>query len=393
MLFQTFDDKQHCFMVYREAKFHKDIAPMCSKTWSYASYLRDKEVEYASLYVADKTLEELCSENQKTLYDSIQSKIKSVIKTCNKTGLDLSKICLYEVIPRHMLAQWAELKNDICENVFTNYEKPTNYEQLLKISKVIADVKQRHLNLDLSKIIQLTIQDRNTYKLISESKSIIDYDMTKTVTGRLSTKRGSFPVMTLAKKYRNILIPNNDWLFEIDFNACELRVALFLLGHDQPEEDLHDWNLKHVFKRAKDRDNAKKRIFSWLYNPNSDDDAISKIYDREKLKTLYFSDNKVITPFGREIECDDHHAVNYLIQSTAADLVFEQMHKVWEYLQDRKSFIKFCNHDSLMIDLHTDQEYEFHDIKELFSNTRFGKFKVNCLGGKNWADMKDLYIK
>ena len=46
-----------------------------------------------------------------------------------------------------------------------------------------------------------------------------------------------------------------------------------------------------------------------------------------------------------------------------------------------------------MIDLHTEQEYEFNEIKELFSNTRFGKFKVNCLGGKNWADMKNLYIK
>ena len=393
MLFQTFDDKENCFMVYKEAKFHKTITPTCTQTWSYASYLRDQEVEYASLYVLGRSIEDLCNEGQKETYKDIQAKLKAIIKSSQEVGLDLNKMCLYEIIPKHILKNWATLKNQICENIFAKYEKPVNYDQLLKINKVIADIKQNKLNLNLSKLLQITIQDKNTYKLISESTQSIEYDMAKTITGRLSTKRGSFPVMTLAKKYRNILIPNNDWLFEMDFNACELRVALFLLGHNQPEEDLHDWNLKHVFKRAKDRDNAKKRIFSWLYNPNSDDDAISKIYDREKLKTLYFSDNKVITPFGREIECDDHHAVNYLIQSTAADLVFEQMYKVWEYLQDRKSFIKFCNHDSIMIDLHIDQEYEFHEVKELFSNTRFGKFKVNCLGGKNWADMKDLYIK
>ena len=296
-------------------------------------------------------------------------------------------------MPRHLLATWAEIKNNICKSVFAKYKKPDNYDQLLKINKVIADVKQRHLNLDLSKIIQLTVQDKNTYKLISENKPFIDYDMTKTITGRLSTKKGSFPVMTIAKKYRNILIPNNNWLFEMDFNACELRTALALLGEEQPEEDLHDWNLKNVFTRAKSRDNAKKRIFAWLYNPNNKDDNVSKIYDREKLKTLYYKQNKVISPFGREIECDEDHAVNYLVQSTAADLVFEQMYKVWEYLRDKKSFIKFCNHDSIMIDLHTEQEYEFNDIKQLFSNTRFGKFKVNSLGGKNWADMKELYIK
>jgi hypothetical protein len=46
-----------------------------------------------------------------------------------------------------------------------------------------------------------------------------------------------------------------------------------------------------------------------------------------------------------------------------------------------------------MIDLHREQEYEFHTIKELFSDTRFGKFRINCLGGKNWAEMKNLFIK
>ena len=393
MLFQTFDDKQNCFMVYKEAKFHKNITPTCTQTWSYASYLRDQEVEYASIYALGASMEEVCNDKQKTAYNETQAKIKAVIKSCQEVGLDLDKVCIYEVMPRHLLATWAEIKNNICKSVFAKYKKPGNYDQLLKINKVIADVKQKHLNLDLSKIIQLTVQDKNTYKLISENKPFIDYDMTKTITGRLSTKKGSFPVMTVAKKYRNILIPNNNWLFEMDFNACELRTALALLGQEQPEEDLHDWNLKHVFTRAKDRDNAKKRIFAWLYNPNNKDDNVSKIYDREKLKTLYYKQNKVITPFGREIECDEDHAVNYLVQSTAADLVFEQMYKVWEYLRDKKSFIKFCNHDSIMIDLHTEQEYEFNDIKQLFSNTRFGKFKVNSLGGKNWADMKELYIK
>ena len=393
MLFQTFDDKQSCFMVYKEAKFHKTITPTCTQTWSYASYLRDQEVEYASIYALGTSMEEVCNDKQKIVYNETQAKIKAVIKSCQEVGLDLDKVCLYEVMPRHLLTIWAEIKNNICKSVFAKYKKPDNYDQLLKINKVIADVKQRHLNLDLSKIIQLTVQDKNTYKLISENKPFIDYDMTKTITGRLSTKKGSFPVMTVAKKYRNILIPNNNWLFEMDFNACELRTALALLGEEQPEEDLHDWNLKNVFTRAKDRDNAKKRIFAWLYNPNNKDDNVSKIYDREKLKTLYYKQNKVITPFGREIECDEDHAVNYLVQSTAADLVFEQMYKVWEFLRDKKSFIKFCNHDSIMIDLHTEQEYEFNDIKQLFSNTRFGKFKVNCLGGESWADMKELYIK
>ena len=70
-----------------------------------------------------------------------------------------------------------------------------------------------------------------------------------------------FQPMTLPKKYRQIVTPTNDWLFELDFNACELRVALALLGHDQPEEDLHDWNLKNVFTRTKSREKMQRKGF------------------------------------------------------------------------------------------------------------------------------------
>ena len=393
MIFQTFDEKKDCFMIHKESKFHKAVTPDCTKTWSYATYLRDKQIEYASLYALEKSLEELCPAGRKAEFADIQSKIKAVIKSCNEVKLDLDEICIYEVMPRHLLTSWAQIKTEICENIFKNYKKPQNYEQMLKITKVIADIKHRRLNIDPSKITRITVQDKNVYKLITENSSFVDYDMTKTVTGRLSTKKGSFPVMTLAKKYRSVITPTNDWLYELDFNACELRVALALLGHKQPKEDLHNWNLSNVFTRAKDRDNAKKRIFSWLYNPKSKDDKVSRIYDREKLKTLHYLDNKVITPFGRKIECDEDHSVNYLVQSTAADMVFEQMYKVWEFLKDKKSFIKFCNHDSIMIDLHIDDQFDVNNIKKLFSDTRFGNFRINCFGGKNWAEMKRLMIK
>jgi hypothetical protein len=165
-----------------------------------------------------------------------------------------------------------------------------------------------------------------------------------------------------------------------------------LLGQTQPEEDLHDWNLKNVFVRSKDRENAKKRIFSWLYNPKSSEDRVGKIYDREKIKTLHFMKDRVKTVFGREIECDEDHAVSYIIQSTAADLLFEQMYKVWEILEGHKSFIKFCNHDSIVIDFSEEDQYMLNDIKHVFDRTRFGKFKVNCSAGKNWLDMQRVNI-
>jgi hypothetical protein len=395
MLFQTFDDKKDCSLVYKAGKFHEQITDTCTKTWSYATYLRDKEVEYAHLYSGGKSLDSACPEDFRGQWAQSQQKIKACLKASQEVGLSLDDHCIYELIPQHYLAKFAEAKNVICNSIFDNIKKPDNYDHLLKINKMITDIKNRKLDIDPSTIQRLTVQDRNVYKLITDNQPYIHYDMFKTVTGRLATKPKSFPVMTLAKKYRQVLTPTNDWLFELDFNACELRVALALLGHDQPEEDLHDWNLKNVFTRAKDRDNAKKRIFSWLYNPNSTDDKVDKIYDRKMLKDMYYDkvSNKVFTQFDREIKSDEDHSISYLIQSTAADLVFEQMYEVWNLLKDKKSFVKFSNHDSIVIDFSNDDQGCINDIVQLFSNTRFGKFKVNYSAGKNWSQMKSLHIK
>jgi hypothetical protein len=395
MLFQTFDEKNKCSLIYRKGSFSEQIGDNCTQTWSYATYLRHKEVEYANLYTGGESLETLCPEGLKGEWSSVQARIKAALKAANEVGLNLDEHCVYEIIPRHYLQNFAEIKNKICEDVFNNHPKPQNYDQLLKINKVIADIRLQKVNIDPTQIERLTVQDRNMFKTISQCRPYIEYDMFKTVTGRLATKPNSFPVMTLPKKYRQVLTPTNDWLFELDFNACELRVALALLGHDQPKEDLHDWNMENVFTRTKSRENAKKRIFSWLYNPNSTDDKVDKIYDRKILKDMYYDKvlGKVYTQFGREIDADEDHALNYIIQSTAADLVFEQMYKVWKFLEGKKSFIKFCNHDSLVIDLSEEDQYDINKISKLFSNTRFGKFKVNHEGGKNWAQMKPLSIK
>jgi len=392
MLFQTFDEKKDCFMIYKNSQFFKEITDDCRKTWAYAPYLKKRDIEYANLFAAGQTLEEACPEIWKEDLEEIQARLRAVLKSAVATGVNLKDICLYDLMPTHMLEKWASIKNNICNHIFDNCERPENYNNILNLEKMITEIKSQPLKIDTSVIKSITVQDRNIIKTLQECDKVISYDQFKTVTGRLSTKKNSFPVMTLAKKYRKVLRPTNDWLFEIDFNACELRVALGLLGHEQPEGDLHEWNLKNVFLRSKDRDNAKKRIFAWLYNPKSTEAKVGDIYDREKIKSLYFSDNKVKTIFNREIECDEAHAVNYAIQSTAADLVFEQMYKVWELLEGRKSFIKFCNHDSLVIDFSEDDQYILNDIKRAFDVTRLGKFRVNCSAGKDWHDMKKLNI-
>jgi len=199
--------------------------------------------------------------------------------------------------------------------------------------------------------------------------------------------------LTFPKKYRSIIKPNNDLFVELDYNGAELRTLLALSDRNQPMMDIHEWNRRHMSgSKILSRQEVKNSIFAWLYNskkhPNEQD--LRKMYDKDKVLDEYWDGNTVKTCFNREIPADKHHALNYIIQSTCADLILQKMIKIYDILKDKKSNIAFCVHDSIVIDLHTDDKYIMKDIMEEFSNTRFGKFKTSVKTGKDFGNLREL---
>ena len=106
---------------------------------------------------------------------------------------------------------------------------------------------------------------------------------------------------------RSILKPNNDFFVELDFNAAELRTMLALAGVEQPEIDIHEWNAENVFNGQMDREEVKKRTFAWLYNPQSQDMALSKKYNRDLVVQKYSTQSQVTTFFDRTIAVSYTH--------------------------------------------------------------------------------------
>ena len=194
------------------------------------------------------------------------------------------------------------------------------------------------------------------------------------------------------KNYRKILKPNNDWFIEFDFNAAELRVLLGLLGEEQPQEDLHEWNRKNVYKGSIAREEAKKRIFAWLYNSTSQDHLLNKVYDRKKMLEKHWDGSKVNTYYDRMIESDKHHALNYLVQSSAADLFLRQAVKVRKLLQGKESYIAFMLHDSIVVDFSEKDMKEIRLIKKTFAKTDMGDFLVNVSVGKDFGSLQRIKI-
>ena len=397
MYFQTLDSKNDCVGVYLEGELYYDEIPRgISKTWGFVPYLASRspvEITYANLYWPGITLEAACPNSLIDELDKISDKLKAYRWAFEEAKVDLNENCFFSLVPEKFLLQFCEIKDKITKHVIENNEKPENYDFLLDLVKIIEDIKQRRLNIDLEPIKGKLheFKARQWRDKLKKISPYVSYDIFGTVTGRLTTKKNSFPILTFPKEYRNVLKPTNDWLVELDFNAAELRTLLALSGKEQPEKDIHQWNIENVFGGGISRDEAKKKIFAWLYNPKMKGPA-NRVYDRNLVKNKFYSEGTVKNYFGREIKSDDHHALNYIIQSTTSDLFLRQMVKVSNLLKDKKSFISFCVHDSLVIDLADDEKELIMEIKNIFADTKLGKYKVNLSAGKNYGKLKELKL-
>ena len=394
MIFQTLDDKRMCPAVYVNGTVvHDELPEGLTGTWSYSSFLGDLDIEYASLYCAGKSLDDVCPGELRPRWERASKKLKAFLQSFTEAKIDLNQNCFYDLVPESFLIEFCEIKNDITNHVLQNFFRPKNYRFLLSLTQLVEDIKQYKLNLDFTELDRNLVSYRaRQFKKKIEKNQNISYNVHGTKTGRLTTKKDSFPILTLDKSFRSVLKPHNDWLIELDFNAAEIRTFLALIGQEQPEKDIHAWLGDNVFEGKYDRDMIKKKVFAWLYNPNAKNKHLDNIFDKSKAVLNRHENGVVENPYGRKIESDDHHALNYLIQSTSSDILLRRMVSLADKLKGRKTHVAFSIHDSVILDFcDQDRDILMGLIKE-FSKTELGDFKVNVSVGKDFGNMKALNI-
>ena len=176
-------------------------------------------------------------------------------------------------------------------------------------------IKQSPLNIDVEPIGHLlsSVRGKNFHRTLQTIKHVCDYNPWGTVTGRLATNPDTFPILTLNKEFRACIKPTNDWLLELDFNAAELRTLLALCGENQPQNDIHDWNVKNIFGDSLTREEAKVKTFAWLYSSKENKD-LERLYNKDLVRNKYWDGFKITTDYGRTMEnVDEHHALNYIV--------------------------------------------------------------------------------
>ena len=393
MFFQLLDNKLDCAGTYIDGQFVWDRIPDgLTKTWSYSDHLYGMDIDYASLLVGGRSLTDTCPPHLTQRWEEVNNLLRSHYKAIGLTKIDLTSVCFYDLIPQKHLQHYFDTKNEITKWVFENVERPQHYNLLKRAQAAVKELRRHPVNLNSFAVYCHAADDlkaKHLYDQFGDSTPFVDYDIFGTVTGRLTTKKNSFPILNLKKELKRHVRPNNDVFLELDFNAAEVRTMLALQGHEQPEEDIHEWNIKNIFKKDLSREQAKTKLFAWLYNEESTT-IQSDFYDRQSLKQKYYDGEKVQTPFGRSIDAPVRKALNYLLQSTSSDNTIDRFCKISNFLRATRSHVAFVVHDSVVIDLHRDDRLLIPQLSEMFGDTKLGRFKVNCSLGKNLGDMREF---
>jgi len=391
MFFQLLDNKFDCAGTYLDGQFVWDRVPKgLSKTWSYSEHLYGMDIDYAQLLVAGKSLNDVCPPHLSERWAETSKLLKSHYKAANTSGIDVANVCFYDLVPQKHLQHYFDTKTQITKWIFENVEKPQHYTLLKRTQAAVKELRRYPVNLNSFAVYCHAADDMKAkylYEQFGASTPFVDYDIFGTITGRMTTKKDSFPILNLKRELKKHVRPNNDVFLELDFNAAEVRTMLALQEHEQPEEDIHEWNIKNIFKQDLSREEAKTKLFAWLYNSESQT-IKSHFYDRESLREKYYDGEQVQTPFGRSITAPVRKALNYLLQSTSSDNTLDRFCKISNFLRSTRSHVAFVVHDSVVIDLHKDDRLLIPELSEMFANTRLGRFKVNCSIGKNLGSMR-----
>ena len=392
--FQVIDDKNNCFGVYADGHFEYDKIPRGHTiTWNWSPHLRNSDIEYGYLFTGGKTLAEAGPPHLNERLSVREKKIKAFINSFVLAKVNIETACLYDLIPMAHLKHYLNIKNQICDYVIENTERPQNYSFLKETYETIKEISLQPIRIDWKLLEGLALKDMKASSLLkrfSGQRTFINYAMFGTRTGRLSIHEGSFPILNIKTENKAVLMPKNDWFVELDYNGAEIRTLLSLSGEPQPSEDIHEWNMTRFFDRVKTRDGAKKKFFGWLYNPESVNRQLENSYDKRKVLEKYWQNGIILTPFGRRIEADDFHALNYLLQSSSSDNCMTQVNKIHRFLRNKKSNVAFVVHDSVIIDLAHDERHLIPQIKEIFEDTRLGNFPVGVKIGRNYGQLREL---
>lgn len=340
------------------------------------SFLNRDDIIYLQCIFQDNTIDYFLKDyhdyvKYKQSSDMLKNKIKTLF-LCKIKSSDILSFLEQKDIDKYVLEYTKAIFY-----ILDNNNIPDDYEQL-KYAYICSEII-------------------STNKIGYENKTVqIKYNPF-TRYARYGLKYDSFNILSLKKENRkNIAVPKGYTIFEIDYNAFEIRTLFSLLGILQPQTDLYE-KLHENSNDKRSRDEFKGELISSLYSKNEHKTILGKILNAKSFYDKYPIINGHVTNiFGKKMDTDEYHLLSRVLQSSAAYILYTQMYKVIKFMNENKmkSKVVFCIHDSVCFFIHDSEIDRIKEIKDIMENVSIdklnynSKFMTKIKYGKNYGEMR-----
>lgn len=201
-----------------------------------------------------------------------------------------------------------------------------------------------------------------------------------------------------------------------DFVSFETVLAMLATQDDAfigqyTNKDLHQESAAIIFGQVEitdeERELAKNINHSLIYgggqellmnklsNQESPEKILTKIRSflgpiikkSQELKFKYKEQGYVMTDFGSIIQPEkDYAAFNNYIQATATEIIVDKVIELYHFLSTKKSKLLFQVHDSLVFDIHPEEEFIIPTLKKISQSYKGMDLPISLRIGDNYRD-------
>jgi hypothetical protein len=212
----------------------------------------------------------------------------------------------------------------------------------------------------------------------------------------------NFAALNKTNGQRASFIPQNDYLFEFDYDSYHPRILAKLIGYEFNEASVHTHLGQMYFKTdilteeqySQSKELTFKQLYGGVFEQYKDIPFFKKVamYTDDLWDTFNYG-GYIELIGGRKLynieNATPQKLLNYIIQSGETFYNVNSIKKVLEYLDIRKSNIILYTYDSILIDYNKEDGKEtLKGIKDILE-TSFG-FKINASYGTNYNNLTKI---
>ena len=292
--------------------------------------------------------------------------------------------CIYNLIQ-----QWTEKRHEI----------PYYNEDYIE---VFYGIEKQGIALDTQVFNESFILNNSKFN-VKDDKIYTQFNLNNFTSRPSNSFNGiNFAALNKQNGQRASFIPQNDYLFEFDYDSYHPRILAKLIGYEFKEASVHTHLGQMYFKTdiltpeqySQSKELTFKQLYGGVFEQYKDIPFFKKV-------AMYTDDLWDTFNYGGYIELiggrklyniknpTPQKLLNYIIQSGETFYNVNSIKKVLEYLENRKSNIILYTYDSILIDYNKEDGKEaLIEIKNLLENS-FG-FKVNVSYGTNYNNLANI---